>query len=92
MELEDVVEGADEGPFASDFVDPAHEELAEASGLLDLPEHRLDDLLSETVAAAPPAALETLAHGLDPRAAALLLSALGMLLAAGGDVAANTGR
>ena len=61
--------GADEGPFACHVVDGSHQELAEPSGLLDLAEHRLDGLHSEAVAAAPPGALEALAHGLDPGAA-----------------------
>jgi putative transposase len=35
---------ADHGPFGTNFLDAAQQKLAEASGLFDLPEHRLDDL------------------------------------------------
>src|SRR3954447_18608421 len=54
-ELEKVVGGADHGPFAPDLIEAAQEELAEASGMLDLSEHRLDHLLALPVNAAPPA-------------------------------------
>ena len=46
-ELEQVVDGADHRPLGSDLVEATEEELAEASCMLDLAEHRLDDLLSE---------------------------------------------
>jgi len=49
-ELEQVVDGADHRPLGSDLVEATEEELAEASCMLDLAEHRLDDLLSEAVA------------------------------------------
>ena len=45
-ELEHVVGEADEAPFVGDLVEPAHQELTEAAGLLDLPEHRLGQLLA----------------------------------------------
>ena len=45
-ELGEVVSGADKRPFGPHFFDTAQQELAEPSGLFDLPEHRLDDLLS----------------------------------------------
>lgn len=51
-QLDDVVSGADERPFGADFLDAAQQELSEPSGLLDLPEHRLHDLLPQSVAAA----------------------------------------
>ncbi len=44
--------GADHRPFAPDLIEPAEQELPEAPGLLDLPEHGLDDLLPEAIAAA----------------------------------------
>src|SRR5258708_12085465 len=56
-ELEQIVDGADHRPLGSDLVEAAQEELAEASGMLDLAEHRFDDLLSQAVAAAPARAL-----------------------------------
>ena len=51
-ELGEVVGGADQRPFCLHFVDPAQQELTEASCLLDLPEHRLDHLLEQPIAAA----------------------------------------
>src|SRR5258708_35116551 len=54
---------ADHRPLGSDLVEAAQEELAEASGMLDLAEHRFDDLLSQAVAAAPAGALEFCRHG-----------------------------
>ena len=36
-EFEHIVGEADETPFEGDLVEPAHQELAEAAGLLDLP-------------------------------------------------------
>src|SRR5687767_8637122 len=48
-QLEQVVGGADERPFASGVVETSEEELSEASGLLDLAEDGLDDLLSQAV-------------------------------------------
>src|SRR5258708_8514740 len=62
-ELEQIVDGADHRPLGSDLVEAAQEELAEASGMLDLAEHRFDDLLSQAVAAAPAGALEFCCHG-----------------------------
>jgi hypothetical protein len=41
-ELEEVVDCADHGPLASDLIEAPQQELAKASGLLHLPEHRLD--------------------------------------------------
>ena len=46
-----VVSGADERPFSTDFFDTPQVELPEASGLFDLSEHRLNDLLSQSVSA-----------------------------------------
>src|SRR5258707_15619896 len=62
-ELEQIVDGADHRPLGSDLLEAAQEELAEASGMLDLAEHRFDDLLSQAVAAAPAGALEFCRHG-----------------------------
>jgi len=58
--FEQVVEGADHRPLGCDLVEAAQMELAEASGMFDLAEHGLDDLLSQAVAAAP---ADALAHG-----------------------------
>src|SRR5476651_790347 len=62
-ELEQIVDGADHRPLASDLVEAAQEELAEASGVFDLAEDGFDDLLSQAVAAAPAAAFEFCRHG-----------------------------
>ena len=52
----------DHGPFAPDLIEAAQEELAEASGMLDLSEHRLDHLLAQPVTAAPPDSPQPLGH------------------------------
>ena len=67
-ELEEVVGGADHGPLASRLFEAAQAEPSEAPGLLDLPEHGLDDLPSEAVSAVPAGALEPGRHGGDARA------------------------
>ena len=58
-------------------------------GLLDLPEYRLDDLLSQAVAAAVSGALEFLPHRLGQRAAGPALGIIGMLGAACRDIGAD---
>jgi hypothetical protein len=40
------VGGADHRPFGAHFLHPAQQELAEPARLLDLAEHRFDDLLA----------------------------------------------
>jgi len=62
VELEDVVGGADHGPFASDLVEPSEEELSEASGLLDLTEYRLGGLFSQPISATSPSASDLVGH------------------------------
>jgi hypothetical protein len=75
-QLGQVVGGADERPFGLDLGEPAQQELAEAAGVLELAEHRLDRLLAQPVARATAGTLELgghpgqLAVGLDPAAAA----------------------
>ena len=64
-ELEKIVGGADDGPLGAHLVDAAHQELAESACLLDLPEHRLGELLAQSVGAGVPAGLDFCAHGLD---------------------------
>ena len=63
----------DHGPFAPDLIEAAQEELAEASGMLDLSEHRLDHLLAQPVTAAPPGSPQPLGH----RASGVASSAFG---------------
>src|SRR3954466_8197510 len=62
-EFVEVMDGADEAPFALDLFEASEQELAEASGLLDLPEHRLDDLFAQAIARAPAGTFEFLRHG-----------------------------
>src|ERR1700692_38761 len=40
-QLEEVVDGADDGPLGAHFFEAAQQELAETAGLFDLSEHRL---------------------------------------------------
>ena len=84
---------ADHGPFGAYFLHAAQQKLAEASGLFDLPEPRLDDLFSQAVAAAVSGAAKFLPHGLGERAARPALFAIGALGAPrgdrGGDIAAG---
>src|SRR5665213_1192604 len=61
-ELDEVVGGADDRPFGLHFLAPAQQELAEPSCLLDLSEHRLDDLLAQSIAAAMTGTPELGAH------------------------------
>ena len=65
-ELEEVVGGADHGPFLSDLFEAAEEELAEASCGFDLTEDRLDDLLSQSVSTASRSLSQALPHTLNP--------------------------
>ena len=62
-QFEEIVGGADHCPFASDLIEPTQKELPEASGLLDLPEDRLDNLFSQAVAASPASPLQACGHG-----------------------------
>src|SRR5258708_12986103 len=80
-ELEQIVDGADHRPLGSDLVEAAQEELAEASGVFDLAEHRFDDLLSQAVAATPAGALEFCRHGGLARASRPTSRSGGMRLA-----------
>src|SRR5580704_18284144 len=89
-ELEQIVDGADHRPLGSDLVEAAQEELAEASGMFDVAEHRFDDLLSQAVAAAPAGELEFSGHdglarsfGPTPRTGGMRLA---MARSAGGQI------
>ena len=62
-EFEHIVGEADETPFEGDLVEPAHQELAEAAGLLDPPEHRLGQLLAKAIRCPVAAGPDLLAHG-----------------------------
>ena len=62
VELEKLVGGADHGPFASDPVQPAEEELSELSGLLVLAEYRRDGVFSQPISATPAGAYDLVGH------------------------------
>src|SRR5918997_4774365 len=77
-ELEEVVDGADHRPLGSDLIKASQQELPEASGVLDLPEHGFDHLLPEPVAASAAGALQPLSHGAHQRAPGQRASARSM--------------
>src|SRR5450432_3150656 len=76
-ELEEVVDRANNRPLGLGLDEAAQQQLAESTSLLDLPEDRLDHLLTQAVAAASGAALEPCRHGSDAGAATLCPSACG---------------
>src|SRR5215212_6850093 len=80
-ELEEVVDGADHRPLAPDLIKTSQQELPEASGLLDLPEHGLHHLLAETIPATPASPLEGLGHRAHQRHLGQLATARSMRLA-----------
>src|ERR1700675_2579761 len=86
-ELEKVVGGAYDRPLALYFLDTTHQELPEPSCRLDLPEHRLDDLLPEAVSAAPAAPPELALHRLGQWAKGFTLGSDRVLRPSDGDVA-----
>src|SRR4029077_739469 len=88
-ELCEVVSGADDRPFGAHFVDASQQELPEPPCLLDLSEHRLDDLLSKPVPASPSRALELVPHGLGERLLDRPLAFGGVFGASDCDVSAD---
>ena len=54
-QLEQIMDGANHRPLASDLIETSQQELPEASGLLDLTKYRFDHLLAQSIAAAPAA-------------------------------------
>ena len=62
--------GADHGPLGAYHLETAQQELAEATGLFDLPEHRLGKLLAQPVGTFVTAGLDLRAHRLDTRRSA----------------------
>src|SRR3974377_1878356 len=62
-----MLDGAEKRPFGFDVFQAAQKELAESSGVLDLSEDGLDDLLSEAVAGAPTGTSWLGCHGPDAR-------------------------
>ena len=67
-QLDEVVSGANQGPFGLHFVDAAQQELPEPSCLFDLSEDGFDDLLTQAVTTSVAGALELGAHPCDQRA------------------------
>src|SRR6202795_1702327 len=79
--------GAEHCPFVGDLSEAAEEELAKASGVLDVSEDGFDDMFAQPVATSVAALSDPGAHGLDQRPA---LGAAGWAAgAAGGDIAAD---
>lgn len=61
-ELAQVVSCTDESPLAPNLLQAAQQELPKPATLLDLPEHRLHDLLASGVDGPPPLRAELPAH------------------------------
>src|SRR4029077_2329516 len=89
-EFGEVVGDADERPFRLDLLDAAQQELSEASRLLDLTKDRLDDLLAQSVTAAPSRPLQLLPHGLRQRPGAVSFGVGRMLGASGRKIGADS--
>src|SRR5258707_4543754 len=68
-QLQEVVGGADQGPFGTHFLYAPQQELAEAACLFDLSEHRFHHLLSQSVGWFEAAVLDLLSHPLGQRSA-----------------------
>src|SRR6266436_1899029 len=68
-QLQEVVGGADHGPFGTHFLDAPQQELAEAACLFDLSEHRFHHLLSQSVGCFEAAVVDLLSHPLGQRSA-----------------------
>src|SRR6202051_1583193 len=66
-QLEEVVDGADDSPLGAHFFEAAQQELAETTGLFDLSEHRLGQLLAQPGGAPVPARPYLCAPFLDAR-------------------------
>src|ERR1700723_2085385 len=83
------MDGADYRPFASDLDAASQQKLAEAAGLLDLAEDRLDSLFAQAVGTVEAVFAQLGAHLLDPGAWLAGRAAVGgrltMALSARGD-------
>src|SRR6185369_196156 len=75
--------------FGFHIGEASQEELSEASCLLDLSEHRLDDLLSQPVATSPSGPPEFGSHCFGQPAGEVWLAALGMFGPTDRDIAAD---
>src|SRR5271168_4554204 len=66
-QLQQVVNRADQAPFALRFLQSPQHELSEPSSLLDLAEDRLNDRLAQPIPAAPPGPCQLGTHRCYPR-------------------------
>ena len=89
-QLQEVVGGADHGPFDPHFLYAPQQELAEAARLFDLPEHRFHDLLSQSVGCLEAAVVDLLSHPLGQRSADFSVRGCRVLGASGRDIAVDT--
>src|ERR1700678_2855700 len=81
--------GADQCPLCLHCLKATQEELSKSSCLFDLPEHRLHDLLSQSVPAAITGALQLLPHFLRHLAADLARGLGRMLGSSGSDISVD---
>src|SRR5512138_2303508 len=92
-QLKKVMYRADQRPLSRDLADPSQQELAKASRLLDLTEHRFHGLFSQPVTTAVPAPTQFLPHriGVSPKLRLSLCRGGGLpvFLTTCGNVAVN---
>src|SRR5258705_5401535 len=91
-QLQEVVGGADHGPFGTHFLDAPQQELAEAACLFDLSEHRFHHLLSQSVGCFEAAVVDLLSHPLGQWSADFSVCCGRVLGASGRDIAVDTSR
>ena len=89
-QLQQIVYGTDQTPFALDLFQTSQQKLSEAACLLDLPKDRFGQRLAQPVATAPPGTRELGAHRCHARGrirtASAYCSGLAVALPPGGDV------
>src|SRR5918994_1989650 len=69
IQLENVVRRAYQRPFALDLLESSQQELPEAPGLFDLPNHRFDDCLARRIDGRAGLRVELAGHPVDDRGA-----------------------
>src|ERR1700730_13876696 len=67
IQLENVVRRADQGPFALDLLESPQQELPEATGLLDLTNHRFDDRFARGIDRRARLGVQLAGHPVDDR-------------------------
>src|ERR1019366_1520816 len=89
-QLQQIVYGTDQTPFALDLFQTSQQKLSEAACLLDLPKDRFGQRLAQPVATAPPGTRELGAHRCHARGrirtASAYCSGLAVALPPSGDV------